>query len=349
MQGPRTEHLAAQGNDSGDRAHSFRAPCSDASTTDVETASAALSDAYTDLTLRAPCPAKRFRMRLQSFELPTVRLAALNLSSSTIRTTPYPTYTVCLPVRGRVRATADNGSSIISGQHGIAVSPKSGEVLVEYLADDCEVFTVTFDRTALETELEMMLGRPVRSTVRFDLRLDIGSCGAFQRALALLRTELASPGGMAEVPLMSLRIARLVMAALLLGQPHEYSDELRRPVGFQGPRSIRLAVAAIEERPTEITTVADIANAANSSVRALEDGFRRHLGIGPMAYLRQVRMTRVFEELVAADPDVTRATVVAHKWGFAHYGRFAAQYRQRYGCTPSETLRSTSGADRPTR
>ena len=31
---------------------------------------------------------------------------------------------------------------------------------------------------------------------------------------------------------------------------------------------------------------------------------------------------------------------IASHWGFTHLGRFAAAYRERYGCVPSETLRS---------
>jgi AraC-like DNA-binding protein len=38
---------------------------------------------------------------------------------------------------------------------------------------------------------------------------------------------------------------------------------------------------------------------------------------------------------------------VALRWGFTHYGRFAAQYRQRFGCSPSQTLRGLR--TRPTR
>jgi AraC-like DNA-binding protein len=32
---------------------------------------------------------------------------------------------------------------------------------------------------------------------------------------------------------------------------------------------------------------------------------------------------------------------VAHRWGFAHLGRFAYAYRARFGVSPSETLRES--------
>jgi AraC-like DNA-binding protein len=58
-----------------------------------------------------------------------------------------------------------------------------------------------------------------------------------------------------------------------------------------------------------------------------------------MTYLRQVRMTRAHEDLLAADPDETTATAIARRWAFGHYGRFAADYQRRFGREPSETLR----------
>jgi transcriptional regulator GlxA family with amidase domain len=132
----------------------------------------------------------------------------------------------------------------------------------------------------------------------------------------------------------------LAMAALLFGQDHDYSDELSAPVGAQGPRTIRAAVATVEERPLDMVTVADLARASHLSVRALEAGFRRHVGMPPMAYVRDVRMRRAHEDLLAAGPGATTATEIATRWGFGHYGRFAAAYRARFGCAPGETLRS---------
>lgn len=314
-----------------------------AATSDPEAASAALSDAYAELTLRPAPHDDPFRMRLQSMELADLKLATLDLSTSTVRTVPYPTYTVCLPVRCRVRVTAGGQSSVVSDCHGIAVCPDSGRVLVDYLSADCQVSTVTFERAALEAELGAMLGRPVAGSVRFDLRLDLGRCGTFRRSLALLRAELAVQDGLADHPAVAHRAGRLAMAGLLLSQPHPWAEELRRPARFEGPRAVRAAMAAIEERPTELVTVGDIARAAGLSVRALEDGFQRHLGTSPMAHLRRVRLARAHDELAAAEPGRTTATAVALRWGFAHYGRFAAQYRRCYGHSPADTLRARPG------
>jgi transcriptional regulator GlxA family with amidase domain len=66
-----------------------------------------------------------------------------------------------------------------------------------------------------------------------------------------------------------------------------------------------------------------------------------------MMYLRRLRLHHVHAELAAHSPDSVTVTMVAGRWGFVHLGRFASQYRQLFGETPSETLRAR-GQSEPT-
>ena len=52
-----------------------------------------------------------------------------------------------------------------------------------------------------------------------------------------------------------------------------------------------------------------------------------------------MRLSRVHDELRNADPTRVTVAAAAHRWGFAHLGRFASAYREKYGVAPSETLR----------
>ena len=61
-----------------------------------------------------------------------------------------------------------------------------------------------------------------------------------------------------------------------------------------------------------------------------------------MTYLRQVRLGRAHLDLRIADPARGSVADIAGRWGFTHLGRFAATYRERYGCPPSQTLRSSA-------
>jgi AraC-like DNA-binding protein len=309
------------------------------SATDIDSAVGVLSEAYSEVTVRFARPTRELRVQITASRLSNITLGCLEISSSTVRSACYPLFAVCLPISGQIQITTNAGSAHVDGRSGVVVSPGC-PVAVDYLSDDCRMQTILFEQSAFEKELSMMLGMPVARPLCFDLRLGLtGPPSPFQRALALLQNELDEPGGLATLPAMSTRLGRLVISALILSQPNTYSEELTRPAAPPGSRAIRNALELIERWPIEIETVADIANAVGLSVRALDDGFQRYVGTPPMSYLRRVRMSRAHDDLVAADPDLTTATIIARGWGFGHYGRFAAEYRRRYGRKPSEALR----------
>lgn len=58
-----------------------------------------------------------------------------------------------------------------------------------------------------------------------------------------------------------------------------------------------------------------------------------------MAFLQHIRLEKVRDELKTARTGQSVADI-ALKWGFSHLGRFASEYRARYGELPSGTLRT---------
>jgi AraC-like DNA-binding protein len=105
------------------------------------------------------------------------------------------------------------------------------------------------------------------------------------------------------------------------------------------PRTLRRAIAFIDDHAHENITVAQIAASANVTIRALQHAFRRHLATTPMGYVRVVRIRQAHQELLAADPKSgLTVTQIAARWGFFHPGRFARYYRDSYGCAPYRTL-----------
>ena len=158
-------------------------------------------------------------------------------------------------------------------------------------------------------------------------------------ALQMLASELDNPGGIATQPLLAAEIQHLIVTGLLWGQPSNYSEALRTPGPPPRPRTVKIVIDLIDDEPERAWTISDLARAAGISVRALEDGFHRYVGISPRAYLRNCRLDRVHDELLASPPGVTSVGDVAFRWGFAHLGRFANAYRQRFGANPSDTLR----------
>ncbi|BCI80590.1 hypothetical protein MTY66_22150 [Mycolicibacterium sp. TY66] len=103
---------------------------------------------------------------------------------------------------------------------------------------------------------------------------------------------------------------------------------------------LRRAIAFIDENAHRDIALSDIAEAIYVTPRAVQYMFRRHLDTTPMQYLRTARLHRAHSELLAGDVATTTVSAVALRWGFAHTGRFAVTYRQTFGCSPHQTLRS---------
>lgn len=112
------------------------------------------------------------------------------------------------------------------------------------------------------------------------------------------------------------------------------------PVGLrtQEAARVRHAVEYIHAHAAEPLTPADIAEASGMHTRTLQTSMKEHLGTSPAAYLRQVRLDRVHDELLAAAPDETRVSDVARRWGFGNFGRFAGSYAARFDEYPRDTL-----------
>jgi transcriptional regulator GlxA family with amidase domain len=84
------------------------------------------------------------------------------------------------------------------------------------------------------------------------------------------------------------------------------------------------------------------------SERALRDAFYSVRGMGPKRWLVTVRLQGVRNALTGTCAEPTTVTDAAADYGFYELGRFAAIYREAFGETPSDTLRSTNRKVVPT-
>lgn len=91
-------------------------------------------------------------------------------------------------------------------------------------------------------------------------------------------------------------------------------------------------------------TIADLAAVAGVPARTLFKHFQDFCGKTPMQYLRDRRFEQARSNLLegAGGDCVSRIALEA---GFTHLGRFAIEYRQRYGESPSQTLSRASEAN----
>ena len=149
---------------------------------------------------------------------------------------------------------------------------------------------------------------------------------------------LSDPLMLAE-PMLRGEAFRTAVGAMLLAFPNTtmaVEGSTTRPAAG----GVDAATSFIEANAGREIDLQDVADAASSAPRPLAQAFRRRHGRTPMQFLRGVRFDHVRQDLAAADPwgPVTGAEV-ARRWGLVPSGRFAGEYRDRFGEPPSSTLK----------
>lgn len=106
---------------------------------------------------------------------------------------------------------------------------------------------------------------------------------------------------------------------------------------FAVTQAIRFATASLAEP----MTIADLAAAANVSIRTLHERFTEELQTTPMDYVRDLRLARA--ESLLRDTEL-RAAEIAEACGFYDQAHFCRLFKRRTGVTPRQFRAKRTGA-----
>jgi AraC-like DNA-binding protein len=201
-----------------------------------------------------------------------------------------------------------------------------------------EVTTLSFEDLQRDA-----LGLVDRETVNLDFTRPITPAAGrhWSQTIRYVQSFVSNSPLLAAAPLARRELGWLVSSAVLACFPNSTLDAQSAPHTGGTPQPLRRALTFINEHAGDPITLNEIAVAAHLSPRGLQAAFRRHLDTTPLAQLRSVRMERAHRDLQDAAPGNTSVAALAARWGFTHLGRFAVEYRRRYGSSPSQTLRSS--------
>jgi AraC-like DNA-binding protein len=119
--------------------------------------------------------------------------------------------------------------------------------------------------------------------------------------------------------------------------PHSHRGPLAGSASPAAPRSVLRAEEFMRAHSSEDITLAEIVQASGVSRRALHGAFRRFRETTPVGFLRELRLSRARELLIAGH--AASVTDAAQECGLHHLGRFAREYARRFGEAPSSTMR----------
>jgi len=286
-----------------------------------------------------------FSMHIDAAQIGPVMLGWLSYDTEVqISTAPLETaYEVNIPVLGQFETGSGVDRIVATPSRAAVYRCDRGTVMRGWGDERCRLLAVKILRPALEEQLGNLLNRPLSTPVQFALPLDLTDTKARQwwSLVEVLAHQLENPAALGRHPLLANNLSQGIMIGLLLAARHDYSAELDAAAEPARPATVRRAIDYIEGHIDDVLTIATIANHVGVGVRTLQQGFQDSLGTTPMRYLRHARLRRARQDLLRADPDNEGVAQIAYRWGFGHLGRFAQQYREAFGESPSAALHAT--------
>lgn len=251
--------------------------------------------------------------------------------------TPLNCYSISLPLVGEQELSAEGRLLLSDSNNGLILQPHENQALT--IAGNCRKILVAIPRPALRKVLENLLQRPLDAPLTFQAGMDAhsGDQAAWWRMVKYLLSEMERTGKLFSHLYMANDLEHALIKGLLLSQPHNYSDELASMLAPSCPHYLTRARHYIHENAHEDLNLEDIERVAGVSRFKLFEGFKRHFGLAPIAYLKQFRLEAVRRDILA-DRSGRNISSIAMSWGFTHLGRFSSDYRKLFDETPSQTL-----------
>ena len=312
--------------------------------TDADEAADILSRVYLPVTLNLTGSGP-LDMRMAAEELPMLTAGYIHFGTDIVIVgDEVPAYYIEAPLSG-VALNVWRDGRMEKTQAGSAAVFSPGMPVDLNWSSDCREICIKIPEEHMQMQLEALLNRPVRSRITFarNMNFDTRPSKEWFGLVRILAREAGRTDGVLAHRLAVENLQHLLVQGLLLNHPHNYAEELAEGGRCAGPAVVNRAVDMMHAHPEAPWDTAGLACAAGVSARALQKAFQRSGHPPPMTYLRQLRLDKARAELAGRHHGAAAVTKVAGRWGFVHLGRFAEQYRQRFGESPSETLRGPVG------
>ncbi|GAB2773128.1 AraC family transcriptional regulator [Nocardioides salsibiostraticola] len=292
-------------------------------------------------------PGEGFHCRLNAVQLLDVTMAYLDFAVATTVHVPQATtcFTVHMTSAGQAQARIKGVTHELTPYFALVISPDTDYHL--HLDHDSPQTIIRIEQKAVERQLSRMLGRRLTGPVVFEPVADLttDTAARWHGALQILFSEVLSEQSLVRQGYGAGSLEELIVSTLLYMQPSNYSETLRSRPRRSGRAAVTRSIEFIERHLAEPISLEDIASYARMSPRSVQVGFREDLGTTPITFVRDRRLDAVRRTLLEAAPHSgVTVTETATRWGFTHLGNFSGAYRQRFGETPSHTLRGFRSA-----
>lgn len=129
---------------------------------------------------------------------------------------------------------------------------------------------------------------------------------------------------------------------IVLRSHFESEGEVRGILALLAQRQTAKAVTAMLADPAHTWTLDTLADRANTSRATLVRLFQRAVGIAPLAFLAELRLSLARSRLLATGRPLA---VIAEEVGYQAETAFSRAYRRRFGIAPGAERKRTGGAE----
>jgi AraC-like DNA-binding protein len=198
---------------------------------------------------------------------------------------------------------------------------------------------IASDQEKLHTQKIKVLGESHTENSRLGTDSDLGMAAGNQWLTHTCRSlwNLASAIP-AETPVLVVENFLQVMEDNLLNALILAVENSTAPSTVDGHRG-RIIIDWIDTHFSEPLTVADLAAAVALSVRQLQACVQDQFSMTPIELLTDVRLSKLHSALLTSDSDQRTVASLMYSVGFTHLGRTSQIYREKYGESPSHTLK----------
>jgi AraC-like DNA-binding protein len=249
-----------------------------------------------------------------------------------------------IPLQGQAEIECGGRQFVSSPLAASLVSPT--QALRMRWGEACPQAILRVERTVLERHAQRHFGDAARGPIEFEPEFSLtsaqGQC--VMQLLPVLAEIMSTEAHPLRNPLAFEQFESTLLNALIYGQPNSVRNSTmheRRPLAPFYVRRVEEYIRAHLQEPLTIERLAEYGNVSPSTLFA---AFKHCHGVTPMALVRQLRLERVRMDLLSIESanGLRRSSVtdIALKWGFAHLGRFAMEYKRAFGESPSESLRA---------
>src|SRR5215471_10390727 len=255
-------------------------------------------------------------------------------------------YQIILPLRDPMEICVSGQAVGCGPERAVVSSPQQ-----DYCARSSGIgalLRICMTERAVREHLSALLGEVPLKSLQFAPAMELthGFGKRFARHVIAVTEDFERTNSIGASQATITSFEQFIIGELLLYHPHNYSGVLARLERSVPPRDVKRAIGYIHAHFDEPLTISSIATTVGVAGRTLFMHFRVAHGISPMGYVRNLRFEKARQELLSGRGDKS-VTEVATRCGFSHLGRFAVEYRLRFGESPSQTAGKRSAGGGP--